>query len=486
MRKITSIALLLLCTIGTLRAQNEVQALRVSWQNPFGTARYNAQGGAIGALGGDLSASQTNPAGLAFYRKSEFSVSPSFYWVNNESSFLNSPIEDSRLRFTLGSMGYINAHSSKKKSGFVGGAFGFTYNTLVNFNNRSTMGGQNMHSSLLDDFTYHANQQAQDLDPFYEQVAVDAGLLPYDSISGEYWNDFQDGGYGQQQSRVVDQRGYIGEYAFSGAFNFSNFLYAGATFGIHSVRFYEDIYHLENDAFNDLPYIDRFDFREYNTTRGWGYTFRFGMIIRPFQLLRVGASFQIPTYYYLSEEKYTDAQSWWDSDTGWDSELGVSPRGYYDYKIKAPMRAHAHASVILFKFATLSAAYEWVDYSAARLDSHGDKFFDANESIRYMYTDGHNLKAGAEIRVQSVYFRGGWQYLSSPYTDERNDASMMVYSGGLGVRSRNMVFDVSYSRGRQTQVYGLYNPMNGAPESSYTSLNQVNPNNMMITLGLRF
>ena len=57
----------------TVEAQNEMQALRYSQYNPFGTARYAAQGGAIGALGSDLSSVFVNPAGLGFYRSSEFS-----------------------------------------------------------------------------------------------------------------------------------------------------------------------------------------------------------------------------------------------------------------------------------------------------------------------------------------------------------------------------------------------------------------------------
>ena len=81
MKKLLFVALLIICTVFTLNAQNEMQALRYSQYNPFGTARYAAQGGAIGALGGDLSAVQVNPAGLGFYRSSEFTFSPSFHWV---------------------------------------------------------------------------------------------------------------------------------------------------------------------------------------------------------------------------------------------------------------------------------------------------------------------------------------------------------------------------------------------------------------------
>lgn len=47
-------------------AQDPTDALRWSWTLPAGTARQQAIGGAMGSLGGDLSATFVNPAGLAF------------------------------------------------------------------------------------------------------------------------------------------------------------------------------------------------------------------------------------------------------------------------------------------------------------------------------------------------------------------------------------------------------------------------------------
>jgi len=52
----------------TTYAQDPEDALRLSWFNPSGTARSNALGGAMGSLGGDLSANHINPAGLGLYK----------------------------------------------------------------------------------------------------------------------------------------------------------------------------------------------------------------------------------------------------------------------------------------------------------------------------------------------------------------------------------------------------------------------------------
>ncbi len=483
MRKFSIIAMLLVGAVVSIEAQNEMQALRFSQYNPFGTARFSAQGGAIGALGSDLSSLVVNPAGLGFYRSSEFSFSPSFYSVNTNTEFNGQHMSDGRTVFNLGSIGMVNAFPSKRKKGFVNAAFSLGYNTLVNFNNHTSILGINDNSSLLDDFTWHANASPNDLDPYYEELAFETGLMPYDSVAGEYWHDMQLDGYGQQLSRQSQQSGYIGEYSIAGAFNFGNLLYFGATAGFHSVRFYEDIYHMETDLDNHVIDFDQFQFREFNSTRGWGYTFRFGMILRPFQMLRVGASVQLPTYYYLTDEKYTDMASRWDNSSGIADASYSSPNGIYNYRLKSPLRANAHASLILFKMATFSVSYEFVDYSSAKLDASDYKFMDENDEIRRGFQAAHNLRAGAEVRLGSVYLRAGGQHLMSPFTDTRNNAESWIYSGGLGFRTKQFNVDLSYAYSTRNDVIGMYSYTPGVNEVAH---NQVTGNTMMCTLGFKF
>ena len=62
--------LLILCPFfavtGFLQAQLPEDALRMSYIHPSGTAREQAIGGAMGSLGGDITANYINPAGLGF------------------------------------------------------------------------------------------------------------------------------------------------------------------------------------------------------------------------------------------------------------------------------------------------------------------------------------------------------------------------------------------------------------------------------------
>src|SRR5688572_11795726 len=68
-------------------AQNESDVLRYSQLSFGGTARYMSMGGAFGALGADASTLSTNPAGIAMYRKSELTFTPSFTNTSTESEY---------------------------------------------------------------------------------------------------------------------------------------------------------------------------------------------------------------------------------------------------------------------------------------------------------------------------------------------------------------------------------------------------------------
>ncbi len=483
MKKISFIAIVLICVLISLEAQNEMQALRYSQYNPFGTARYAAQAGATGAIGGDFSSVVVNPAGLGFYRSSEFTLSPSFYWANSTSSFMGSSVSDSKLKFNMGNLGYVQSITHDRSNGLVSVVYALGYSTLVDFNNRTTVKGINTSSSLLDDFTWHANADPDNLSPFYEQLAFDTYLMPYDESANEYWHDMQLDGYGQELHRMSEQSGYIGEYSIAGALNISNLLYMGATVGLHTVRFYEEIYHTETDLDDHVIDFDGFRFREYNDTKGWGYTFRMGLIVRPIQLFRVGASFQLPTFYRLTDEKYTDMNSYWDNSSGIADANASSPNGIYDYQLRTPLRANAHAALILFKFATVSAGYDYVNYSSARLDASDYKFMDENDQVRNDFRATHNLSAGAELRLKALYLRGGMKYMMSPFVDTRNITESWIYSAGFGFRGQRTSFDMSYSHSNYSEVYGMYGYQ---PGSNEVSLNEIDGSKMIFTLGFKF
>ncbi len=485
------IAIMFLIFSVSISAQNQVQALRFSQVYPVGTARYAAMGGALGAVGGDFSSASVNPAGLGLYRSSELSITPSFYINNSSANYLGETTKDSDNNFNIGSIGIVTAFNRNKEEGLVTSVFSFGYNALNNYHSTTMMKAVNTTSSLLDDFTYFANNN-NELDPFYEELANNTGLMPYDTVNNNYWHFLEPyeaidyDGYGEEQVRIVEKRGYLGEYAFSYAANISNKIYLGATFGIHSVRYYEDIYHTESD-FNDLePDFESFRFGENNTTRGTGYTFKIGVIVKPIHILRIGASFHAPTTYYLTDEKFTDLNAYWSTNSGYED--GYESSGMYakEYTLKTPYRASASVALLLGKLGILSAEYEYVDYSSSDLDSPGYKFVEENMAISQDFKDAHNLKAGAEIRLNPIYLRAGAQYYMNPYVISDNASDIWVYSAGLGFRTSQTYVDISYSLRTYSETYGLYQRFPEQVDGFVISRNDYSAVNLMVTLGYKF
>ena len=491
MKKLLSIISLCLLTSSLLIGQDQVQALNYSQVYPVGSARFTSMGGAMGAVGGDFTAASVNPAGLGLYRSSELVFTPVFYWSNSTSNYLGNAVKDTKYNLNIGNLGLVSTYNTNRENGLVGATFAFGYNGMNNFHNSTVMSGINENSSLLDNFSHYANNNPNNLDPLYEQLAFDTYVMPYDSTAGNYWHylqpfeDYDYEGYGQEQTRLVESRGYIGEYTFSGALNINHTLYFGATIGINALRYYEDVYHTETDVNNLEPEFHSFRFREFYRTRGVGYNFKLGVIFKPIHMLRIGASFHSPTLYNLDDEKFTDMNSTWDSSTGFPDESASSAKYAKEYQLQTPLKASVSAALLLGRLGLVSAEYEFVDYTKANLDSPGYKFFDENDAIRNEFNSTHNLKAGAEIRLNPLYLRGGLQYYMSPFENERNGSDVWVYSAGLGVRSNNTFLDVAYTLGTRSEAYGLYahQPDQGLYE---VSMNDYTMNKVMVTMGVKF
>ena len=72
---VTACALLAMTTAS---AQNAYDAEKLLGNDLNGTARFVGMGGAMGALGGDISVISSNPAGIGIFRSNDVSISFGF------------------------------------------------------------------------------------------------------------------------------------------------------------------------------------------------------------------------------------------------------------------------------------------------------------------------------------------------------------------------------------------------------------------------
>lgn len=70
-------------TVAPLTAQETYQSEKLIANDLNGTARYVGMGGAMEALGADISTINTNPAGIGLFRKSQIAVSGGFVAQSN-------------------------------------------------------------------------------------------------------------------------------------------------------------------------------------------------------------------------------------------------------------------------------------------------------------------------------------------------------------------------------------------------------------------
>src|SRR5690554_3017731 len=90
-----------------LQAQQISDGLRYSTEQNLGTARFTALSGAMGALGGDMSAMRNNPAGAAVFLSSSLSISGSLLDVDNKTTYFNHTEKSISDDVNLNQMGAI-------------------------------------------------------------------------------------------------------------------------------------------------------------------------------------------------------------------------------------------------------------------------------------------------------------------------------------------------------------------------------------------
>ena len=74
-------------TASIAQSQEISDAMRYSQNNLNGTARFRAMGGAFGALGGDLSSLNVNPAGSAVFSNNQMTLTLSNFDAKNKSNY---------------------------------------------------------------------------------------------------------------------------------------------------------------------------------------------------------------------------------------------------------------------------------------------------------------------------------------------------------------------------------------------------------------
>lgn len=460
MKKIGLVLLAIAFATG-IKAQNEVDALRYSNLMSGGSARYIGLGGAFGAVGADFTTLSVNPAGIGLFKSSEVSFSPSMFVGKTTSAYNGNSMDDLRYNFNLGHIGMVlsfPANQPKDKPGWRNIQVGFGLNRIQNYNNRILLKGKNENSSLLDSWVSYANGYTFDnLNGFDTQLGFDTWLL--DTIPGNptrYKSAKPAGGVMQQKS--IETSGSMNEWVFSMGANYNDKFYIGGTLGFPYFRYKELSTYTETAINENLANTEFQEFKYHSdlTTNGNGINFKLGFIFKPADFVRIGAAIHTPTSFYSIHDNYSNkVESKFANGDNYDAD---SPDGEFDYKLTTPMKMTGGIAFIIGQLGLVSADYEYVDYSEARLRSDEDEdFFDANNNIRSNYTGAHNIRVGTEWIIDQFMIRGGYGMFGSPFKSGINDGEKTTYSFGVGIREKTYFIDFAYMYTKADEDYYLYN-----------------------------
>lgn len=476
-KRILTIGTGLLCSIASF-SQNDIDAMRYSQITFGGTARFASMGGSMGAIGGDISTLSFNPAGIAVFRKTELSITPSIFTATTSSTYNKTNSSDRKLNFNLGNIGLVATFKLKDTTtGWQSLNFGIGYNRTNNFHNRIDIKGDNTTSSLLDVYVANANGHTDsDFDGFSTGLAWTTYLFNPDSTGINYYHVIPN--YGESQRKSTTTRGGMGEGVFSFGGNYKEKLLIGATLGLVKARYEEESVYEEIDEKDTIDYFKSFKYVQNIESNGTGVNFKLGMIVKPTDWLRIGAAVHTPTAIRFTDNYSSYMESDIDSATYADS----SADGSFKYTVTTPYRAIASVGFIIKKIALINVEYEYIDYTFAQLNSHPNVFSDVNTTIRSKYTSTGNLRVGGEIRFDPIAFRVGYALYGSPFRNGENaSANRSSYSGGIGYRLNNFFADFAYVHTNYDETNFLYDPAISNPVSS-----NFKNSSFMVTLGVRF
>lgn len=399
------------------------QAVLFSTESNFGTARFVGMGGAFGALGNDMSAVDINPAGLAVYNKGEFSTTFTYRDTDIKSSFYGNTINNNDDYFRFSQIGGLNSWDSFGNPDIYKFAFGFNYSVVNHFNNNYVVQGNSGIPEYPDDPDFNFDD-----DPNND--------INYVNVDDQYFYNYTSG--------INDK------FNFSFASLYKEIVYMGASMAFHHINFYQNTVFEESSNDGEGNTMDVRNV-EYLSTYGSGFNFGLGIIVTPYKGLRLGAAYQSPIWYNMSErfEGRTSYVFNGEPDPNPDYPLP----NYYDYKLKTPGKFIGSLAYVFGKYGLFSFDYTFQDFKQTSL-SPSSNFIDENQDLSTGLRNTHSFKFGTEWKYSILSFRAGYRIIQSPYLSSSTDYDTTGYSLGLGVKfTRQFGLDFAYDNSNNLDEY---------------------------------
>ena len=545
MKKILSI--MTAAMLGTaVSAQETYDNAQLATKDLNGTARYVGMGGAMEALGADLSTIGTNPAGIGMFRRSMVAGSFGFNSQQDAKSFGNA----NKTNMSFDQAGFVYSMRSGRHSMLN---FGFNYTKSKNFDQILTAAGrlnnasQNKLSAMKNANGVYTLQDKNNglvsnsgaysqADYLYSNVLfnhydannpndpnnatlTDKGVIVNQTTGlPVYYNAT---GYDFGRSTT----GYIGQYDFNVSGNSNDRFYWGFTVGIYDVHYNSSSLYSESlvdggKAIGDIAMNDE------RKITGTGFDVKAGLIFRPAEEspFRIGLYVHTPTWYDLTTRNYTVLNNNTDKAYG-STERGKSSESY-DFKFYTPWRFGVSLGHTVGNYLALGATYEYADYTTndIRVNDGGEVDYWGNyyetssrdeamkQNIKNSLKGVHTVKVGMEFKPEKNFaVRLGYNYQSAMYnkngfkdgslesygtyyastTDYTNWKDTHRFTAGVGYNYGKFSFDLAY---QYSQTNGDFYPFMSYVDNSEPKFDNVcdavkvsnKRNQLLFTVGYKF
>lgn len=476
------------------------EALRFSQTRFGGSARIQAIGGAQVALGGDLSSAVSNPAGLGFYNRSEFSFSPSLNFLQSDAGFDGNSVLTESENFNINQLGVvINKTKPDSDDDFKGGSFAITLQRTNSFKQEFVYDGFNDNNSIVDFFLEQSNgvpvNLLEDEDRIFDSgtellsLAYNSFLInPVDGFDDQY-DSFIIGFPRQQETVKLSGSQY--QWNFSAGGNYKDMLYFGGGLGIATMNYeiskvlreseFVDSDGFIDDAINDITLEEETDLD------GIGVNATFGIIFRPVDVVTVGLSYVTPTWYTINDETFNDLITNYNNFDFNGETLGsfdLEGRIFSsDYNLRTPSKLNLGIAYFFGKNGFFTGDVEMVDYSGANLTSDDFSPTADNQTIRNIYKRVVNFRLGTEYRIDRFRLRAGYAFFADPIEDSTVDGEQQNITFGLGYRNKKFFADLGVINSFGDQAYSPYFLSDG---SEPTVALDNSATNVLLTVGFNF
>ena len=547
MKKILS--LMTVAMLGTaVSAQETYDNAQLATKDLNGTARYVGMGGAMEALGADLSTIGTNPAGIGMFRRSMVAGSFGFNSQQDAKSFGNA----NKTNMSFDQAGFVYSMRSGRHSMLN---FGFNYTKSKNFDQILTAAGrlnnasQNKLSAMKNaNGVYTLQDKNNGLvsnSGAYSQADYLYSNVLFNHYDANNPNDPNNAMLSEGDKGVIVNQttglpvyynatgydfgrsttGYIGQYDFNVSGNSNDRFYWGFTVGIYDVHYNGSSLYSEslvdgNTAIGDVAMNDE------RKITGTGFDVKAGLIFRPAEEspFRIGLYVHTPTWYDLTTRNYTVLNNNTNEAYG-STERGKSSESY-DFKFYTPWRFGVSLGHTVGNYLALGATYEYADYTTndIRVNDGGEVDYWGNyyetssrdeamkQNIKNSLKGVHTVKVGMEFKPEKNFaVRLGYNYQSAMYnkngfkdgslesygtyyastTDYTNWKDTHRFTAGVGYNYGKFSFDLAY---QYSQTNGDFYPFMSYVDDSEPKFDNVcdavkvsnKRNQLLFTVGYKF